>query len=252
MSYLLRLPASVPPRVLTPASRLRFHWRASEMDLRALTDQGLADFGRAGAVSGLTDFLGSTSLQAGFHEPAFTCYDLDGNGIFEWLTWVLGASDVVFWPYLAPVETSTVLADFVERGTISTANARVLHIGKDDNTGVRFYLDSTGTAYRANFHDGTTLVSSTLSAAPTVGQRVRLRTTLRVASGVVRVQIFQTIGTGTESSAAESSTANWFIKYSDARLYVNSVGATNKGAIAVRSLKVAPGLQSRATMEAML
>jgi hypothetical protein len=68
--------------------------------------------------------------------------------------------------------------EIVERGARSgTAGGTLLALSADDPTsGVRFYLDTTGSLYRLTAHNGTTSAAVTLgSGAPAPGDLVRFR-----------------------------------------------------------------------------
>ncbi len=68
--------------------------------------------------------------------------------------------------------------EIVERGArIGTAGGTLLALSADDPTsGVRFYLDTTGSLYRLTAHNGTTSATVTLaSGSPVAGDVVRFR-----------------------------------------------------------------------------
>ena len=63
----------------------------------------------------------------------------------------------------------------ISRRSGTTANAGLVYLGNDGQTGARLILDSSGTNYRATIHNGTTSQSVSLATAtPTTGQMARL------------------------------------------------------------------------------
>lgn len=89
-------------------------------------------------------------------------------------------------------------------------------------------------------------VTSTLAAAPTAYQRVRLRWLL-LSTG--SVQIFQSIDGAAETTAAASGTLALATAWAaTTTLFVNGFGATNIGTQINLGVVVMPGNQTQATL----
>lgn len=131
---------------------------------------------------------------------------------------------------------------FVERGArTGTAGGTLLALAGDDPTsGVRVYLDTTGTYYRFTYHNGTTSVAATLtSGQPTAGQLVRMRFAIS-ASGVLTLR--QSINSGAYTSATSSALALPAAWASGTRLRIGRRGSTqNPAALTLLSVLLAPG-----------
>lgn len=147
----------------------------------------------------------------------------------------------------------TVLVQFWELGTRTTAGAGLLYAGRDDGTGARLIVDSDGTNYRATIHNGTDDEVVTLSTAtPTTNQgaallvqlddngtQQRIRLGLRV-EGVAGV-------TWTAWSGWQTRAAAWG---SGAKLRLNRVGSSGtQGAVTLRQVAWVDGLHEWADVE---
>jgi hypothetical protein len=133
---------------------------------------------------------------------------------------------------------------FVERGArIGTAGGTLLAISGDDpTTGVRIFIDTTGTAggfYRITYHNGSTSVTATLaSGQPTAGQLVRLRW-LWSASGLT---LRQSINGGAFTQATSGGLALPAAYATGARTRIGRRGATqNPAPLTLLSYWLAPG-----------
>jgi hypothetical protein len=133
---------------------------------------------------------------------------------------------------------------FVERGArVGTAGDTLFAIAGDDpTTGVRLFIDTTGTAsgfYRITYHNGTTSVTATLAAGqPTAGQLVRLRW-LWSASGLT---LRQSINGGAFTSATSSALALPAAWATGARTRIGRRGTTqNPAPLTLLSYLLAPG-----------
>ena len=152
---------------------------------------------------------------------------------------------------LLPPKAMAGYLDFIELGGVGVANAALLYLGKADNTGARFFLDSNGTYYRITHvrADGTT-VSELLAAAPSNGDYVRLRWQL-YANG--SVQVWQSIN-GAEETASAQSSANAFDASTwgggAAYWYLNSRGTGTAGQGWYRVARVIAGTPTLSTMRA--
>ena len=155
---------------------------------------------------------------------------------------VARAVEAATWvPYNHPPQLSTLYLKFREAGTILDATGSVLlHIGLTAAaTDARLVIRQAGGFYEVLHDNGTAEVSSTLAAAPNLGDTVELRVEV-AADGSVRIH--QSINGATETSAAQSA-ANAFASTwagPATRLYLNShPDATLPGALELQALKIA-------------
>lgn len=133
---------------------------------------------------------------------------------------------------------------FVERGArVGTAGDTLLSIAGDDpGTGVRLFLDTTGSAggfYRLTYHNGTSSVTATLtSGQPTAGQLVRLRW-LWSATGLT---LRQSINGAAFTSATSGALALPAAFAAGTRVRIGRRGITqNPAPLTLLSLLIAPG-----------
>jgi hypothetical protein len=133
---------------------------------------------------------------------------------------------------------------FVERGArVGASGDTIFSIAGDDpTTGVRLFLDTTGTAsgfYRLTYHNGSTSVTATLtSGQPTAGQLVRLRWLWSAAGLTLR----QSINGGAFTSATSGALALPSAFATGARLRIGRRGITqNPAPLTLLSVFVAPG-----------
>lgn len=227
--------------MLTARSRLPFHWRAAGGLLRSLNGTD-AVFVRA-ATTTVFDSAGVSNTMVN-GQPAFEWVDLDSDGVRETPVLVLDTNDRVYWPLLYLPQAMTVYVRFVEAGTISTLSDRVLQIGAAGGTAPLLKIESSGTFYRAT-HDNNdgSAVTSTLAAAPTAGQRVELRLVLGATGTVL---LGQSINEGTESVTSTSGVNTLGAAWTDTRLYLNSINASNVGTNKFRDVKIMPGVRTLA------
>jgi len=227
-----------------PRSRLLFHWRSHECSLVALTGQK-AVLTRAATAS--ANDSANVSYTAVNGQPLWDWYDLDSDGVYERPALQLGTNDRCYFDFLALPRSLTVWLDFIEAGSISINNARVMQRGAAAGTAPHLLIRSNATNYLAT-HDNNdgSAVSATLAAAPTSGQRVRLRLGLNPDGSVL---LGQRIHTGTESVAGPSGVNTLAAAWSGTRLYLNSIDASNVGAIALLEVKIAADVRSADFME---
>lgn len=162
---------------------------------------------------------------------------------------LLGSSKYLSWSLNILPQTMCWMVDFVENGGVAVASAGVLYLGNSGATGARVYIDSTGTYYRATYTDGSTTRTSTLAAAPTSGQRVRLRVQLS-ATGTIRIH--QSINSAAETSASESAATTLPAAWTGTTLYLNSVGTANTGANIYLGAVIMAGTQTATVLQAAL
>jgi hypothetical protein len=115
---------------------------------------------------------------------------------------------------------------FVERGASLVNNARVIQIGKADDTSPRFGLAMSIGFYCAFYSNGTTTTIAHLGALPSYGDTVEL---LGVLNADGSVAIYQSINGGAVTSATDATTATLSAAWSDTRLYVSGSTAQIQG-----------------------
>ncbi len=215
------------------------------------TGQFVARSGQRYSWSRSTTLAGVDAVGGTYTAPAtLPAYESANNQ----LALRLGTSDVlrshvaIGW---LPQEVSGELL-FIERGArVGTAGDTLLSLAGDDpTTGVRFFLDTSGTAsgfYRATYHNGSTSVSATLtSGQPTAGQVVRLRW-LWTGAGIT---LRQSINGAAFTSATSSALALPAAFAAGTRVRIGRRGATqNPAPLTLLSLLLAPGVLSDAQLD---
>lgn len=150
------------------------------------------------------------------------------------------------WPYGTGVGAFTLLVDMDELGALLGAGG-VLHIGAADaTTGARVTLESTGAFYRLTHSNGSASAVATLAAAPSYGNRNRLRCVINPNGSVL---LGQTIGTGTETTATDVTAVPFASAWAAQRLYVGCAGTTKAGDLRLRAVRAARGVQTVTDME---
>jgi hypothetical protein len=129
----------------------------------------------------------------------------------------------------------TVWVDFIERGTINSAGMRVFDLG--DAAAGRLLVNQVAGPYRVYHENGGGNVASALSAAPTIGQHVRLRAVLFPDGSV---QIHQSIDGGAETSSVRSAARALGSSWGANRLTLNGFSGGSNGFTALRRLTIAP------------
>lgn len=156
-------------------------------------------------------------------------------------------SDLLSWPFLARPQAMTRYVRFVELGAVGIANARVAVIGSNVLGTPYFYVYSTGSFYRVEYHNGSASVNATLAAAPAIGDRVELRVVLNANGSVT---IAQTLNDGSEgtpvTSSAPASGPAIATAWSAQTLWLNGEAAANAGIALYRASKVIAGVRSLA------
>jgi len=159
------------------APRTMFHARYTDGTLTAITGE-TATFARTASVTPL-DARGATYTVLG------------GQPAFQWTASELGlltdTNTTLHYPAAWPVRAMSIYTRFVERGAISTASARVWHLG-GDTTGARLFIEASSSRYRATHHNGTSSVQTAATTpTPTTGQQVELLL-IFAASGAITLQ----------------------------------------------------------------
>jgi hypothetical protein len=243
----------LPVAPLAPASRCLFHFDAADCEvvsgkLLALSEH-MGLFSRGSTLASVVDSIGAT-YTATHGQPAWEARDLDGDTIREALGLRMGASDRLEFAAPPAPQSMSGLLEFVETGARTTANATLFAITNDAVSGVRLWIDSSGSYYRISWNDGSTTRTATLTAGqPTSGQRVRLRWAW-AADGAIT--IWQSINGGAESSASASALAIPAAWATDAVARLNSRGpSANPAQGWYRRVKLVAGVVEVDVMEAV-
>lgn len=150
-------------------------------------------------------------------------------------------ADSLTFPWTALPQAMSVYLKFQERGTIRIANGVVFRIASGGSSVFLINTNSAATLYQAQFanHVGVTR-SSTLAAAPTVGNIVELLATV-TSAGVL--QLSQSIG----GAAATSATASAAMVLPPSWA-ASTITIAPTGVIALLNLVIVRGVQDMATM----
>jgi hypothetical protein len=235
--------------VLTPVSR--FRWQARFGDLDALTGQ-TGTLLRAATGTALD--ANGTTYTAGHSMPRWEARDYNATGFRDTLGLRLAADDLTYLCNWTP-ERATLLIEFSEAGTRTTAGAGLVYLGNDGQTGARLIVDASTSQYRATIHNGTTSQSVSLATStPTTDQTARLVVQLDDDGTNQRVRLILRIGTGSDTTTAYSSTVTRAAAWgTDAKVRLNRVGsAGTQGSTWVRQVAWCAGLLTIDEMVARL
>lgn len=227
-------------------STSQFRWQARLRSLNALTGQ-VGTLVRA-ATGTAVDANGVT-YTAGHSRARWEARDYASTGLRDTLGLRLAADDLT-WPCDWLPGLATLLVEFSEAGTRTTANAGLVYAGNDAQSGARLILDSNGTNFRATIHNGSTSQSIALATAtPTSGQSAQLLVQLDDDGTNQRVRLLLG-GTTTAWSSTVARAAAWG---TGAKLRANRVGsAGTQGSTWIRQIAWEAGHLTAAQMLARL
>lgn len=160
------------------------------------------------AVSNTIEFVASlTGTQTGAsYMGAIAAYNSTrcGSYIRTLTTTLTSADDKWQIPFevLPNYGAFTVFVDFIEMAFVGVNTHTILRITDDTGNNPSLILQSNGTNWQVQHHNGTSSVTSTSTTPPTFGQRVELMAEFR-ADGSVRLH--QSINQGTLLSIAASA-----------------------------------------------
>ena len=157
------------------------------------------------------------------------------------------AADGLTFTFTARPQAMSIYLKFQERGTIHIPTAFLVWIGTTTLTAPYLGIaHNASNLYRASYHNGIALVTSTLAAGPVVGQIVELLLTLS-AAGVV--QLSQSINGAAVTSATASSAGLIPATWSAQRISFNGIAAgIQDGATALMNCEIIRGVQDMPTM----
>ena len=161
---------------------------------------------------------------------------------------VTRSADKISWPFTLTPQAMTIYVRLIESGDIDLTFGKVVSIGKSDASDPRVWVEASSGFYRIKFQTAAGNVTSTLAAAPSIGQVVELRGVL-FPDGAV--QIHQSINGAAEVSATKSGTLALPSAWSDQVIWLNSVGALTIGFTPFDAIKVERGVQTRAYLRAL-
>lgn len=156
------------------------------------------------------------------------------------------------WPLYVPPGALSLYLYLIERGTVITGSPRLVVLSDASETAAYIRIRTASGNYQADHNNATSTVSSTLAAAPTIGQRNELRLVLG-SDG--KIQLHQSIAGAAEVSAAQSAANTLAARWSGgtaARLYLNSAGSANLGFTAIHAAILARGAPSLADFRSLL
>lgn len=144
--------------------------------------------------------------------------------------------------FTARPQALSIYVRLTEQGSL-LSGGYILYIG---NSTTFLEISSSGTFYRTQYNNGaSSTVSSTLAAAPSVGQVVELLVTLSAAGSVT---ISQSIAGGAVTSGSASGNRVLPVQWGALTLWINSFSTSGVGYNAFRNIEIMAGVQ---TMQAM-
>jgi hypothetical protein len=168
---------------------------------------------------------------------------------------VTRAADRCEFPFYAHPQAMTVYAHFIERAQPNWVNLgaapRIAQVGSaaSGTPALQLTKPAAGDTYLINHHNGTTNVTSSADVNPAFDNRIELRSILNadgsVQIGVAKDGAAESLGT---ASAANTLAAAWS---SPTLVSLGCIGANGQGDIALRSLIIAAGVQTLATMQGL-
>lgn len=168
-------------------------------------------------------------------------HEIDGDWISPgYDSAIRTAETAVYWDYDYAPNPLTIYCRFIETGMINKDGAKILHIGKSDDSDSKLFIKVTPTNFYRFGHDtGSAVVSSLSSNAPVEGDVVELVACLYEDGAV---QLHQKINGGTTESATKSAAAALDTAWSDTKIYLGMVDTV--GCVQFQSLKMVPGIHT--------
>jgi hypothetical protein len=149
-------------------------------------------------------------------------------------------------PFTTPPQEMSVYAKFGERGSVQTASAGVFAINAAGGAAPTFVGISTGSFYRSS-HANPSTVTSTLGVAPAINDVTELDARL-FADG--STDLTQSVNSAAATSATQSAAATPATAWSGQLVWLNSLGSSNPGFMALQSFKIVAGARSLTEMRA--
>jgi hypothetical protein len=158
------------------------------------------------------------------------------------------ARDADLWsfPFEFAPQALTAYIRFRERGSIdSGANARILHIGKSDDTASRLVVFQNIGVYRVFQETSAGQVASALGAPSVWGDDVELRVILNADGSV---QIGQSLNAGAEIIGALSAALTLSSSWSGTKLWIGQINGAGGSTLPVQIVRIAVGTKTMAEM----
>lgn len=159
--------------------------------------------------------------------------------------------DKISFPMTAIPQSMTVYVRFVEKGTATVGSGtKLIQIGKADDSDPMLVIEAAGSLkYKAshdNDVDAAVTASGTISAVA-FNNLVELRLVL-FSDGAI--QLHESVNEASETSTSKTSApaAGLGSAWSDALVWLNSIGTSSVGFCAYSAIKIAPGEQTRSFM----
>lgn len=172
--------------------------------------------------------------------PSFIVNDAEGT--------VTMSADNFYWDFtsIPTIAPFTGYLRVIERGTVKTSTARLIHVGSDTQaTAPKLEIYESGGFYRLTHDNGVSQVHSTLAAAPALGDLVELRA---VVYSDGSVELFQSINNAAETTGSRSAALTLQSAWAAERMYFNSGGSTLPGYTSMLNNHWRQGVVDLATM----
>lgn len=180
--------------------------------------------------------------------PRVNWLDEDSDGVYETPTLKIESTDELWVPFVHRPQTMTVYADFYLRQTMANLDSP-FHIGASSpTTDPRCLVTSDGTYFYGVHDNGTQTATATLTAAPSLNDRVELLLRLN-ANGSLDIQ--QAVNSGSVNAASDGTAVPFATAWADQRLWIGSGGTIQHGAWDFRSIKLARGIWGMGTMRGL-
>lgn len=240
MSQFAPLSGRAVRRVTGPAlqSTALFHWAARSQSLTAYTGQQGA---LVRASSDYTEDSNGVGISSGYARPRwFGSSWLGTPAAFLYCH----TADNMTWPITFPLQTMTILLEWVNLATTQTSGAGLFALGKDDSTGARVYAQQFPTnklaAYDSN---GSTGGGSDYATTISANDRVQSLVQFEVTGGNQRVRLGCALNGGAFSFASFGSSNAVGTFGTSPVLRLNRVGsAGTAGQALFRRVAIFPGL----------
>lgn len=240
MTQFAPMPARAVRRVTAPAlqSTALFHWAARSMSLTAYTGQQGA---LIRASSDYTEDSNGVGISSGYARPRwFGSSWLGTPSTFLYCH----TADNISWPITFPLQTMTILIEWVNLATTQTSGAGLFAVGKDDSTGARVYAQQFPTnklaAYDSN---GSTGGGSDYANTIAANDRVQSVVQFELTGGTQRVRLGCALNGGALTFAAFGSSNAAGTFGASPVLRLNRVGAAGTAGQALfRRVAIFPGL----------
>lgn len=227
----------------------RFRWLSRTGSLNALTGQ-IGTFART-TTGTATDSAGVT-YTAAHSMPRWEARTFNGTPSLG--LYMAHTSEELTWPVDWTPDTATLVVEFIEAGTRTTADAALVGICNDAAAQANFSITSNGTNYVGNFYNGTAGRNITLSTGPSLGAACRIALQMEDDGTDVRIRlIYDPITSSTTTTAWSLTRTRMAALAAGSKLRINRAAAgAQQGTLWVRQVAWVPGLLTPAEAVARL